>query len=345
MRDVAELIEPIRAMHEAIRAAVVTQCEQQTVEQLAAVVTEEGDAGGGGGGGDTIYAVDRVSEHVLVDHLEAIAERVPLILLAEGLPSDGVVLPRGTSPADAIYRVLVDPIDGTRGLMYQKRPAWVLTGVAPNRGPATRLRDIELAIQTEIPLVKQHLCDQLWVCGDGPPTARRLNRLTGEHTPLTPRPSQATTIDHGCVSFARFFPGARDVLAAVDEQVMHSLLGQQPPGKALCFEDQYACTGGQLYELMMGRDRVIADLRPLVADVLRQRGRAAGLCCHPYDLCTLRIAEAAGVVVTDAAGAPLDAPLNLEADVTWVGYANASLRTAFEPALRAALRDHGLNDG
>ena len=44
--------------------------------------------------------------------------------------------------------------------MYQKRPAWILTGVAPGPGPST-LADIELAVQTEIPLVKQHLCDEL----------------------------------------------------------------------------------------------------------------------------------------------------------------------------------------
>ena len=36
--------------------------------------------------------------------------------------------------------------------MYQKRSAWILTGVAPNRGPETSLQDIVLAMQTEIPL-------------------------------------------------------------------------------------------------------------------------------------------------------------------------------------------------
>ena len=90
------------------------------------------------------------------------------MLVAEGLPPEGLVLPRGAREARLPLAVLVDPIDGTRGLMYQKRPAWILTGVAPNRGADTRLRDIVLAVQTEIPLVKQHLCDQLWaVRGEG----------------------------------------------------------------------------------------------------------------------------------------------------------------------------------
>src|SRR2546426_8918997 len=44
------------------------------------------------------------------------------------------------------WRLLVDPIDGTRGLMYQKGSAWNLTGVAPDRGAATPLRDIVLAV-------------------------------------------------------------------------------------------------------------------------------------------------------------------------------------------------------
>ena len=67
----------------------------------------------------------------------------------------------GIDEHDAAWRIIVDPIDGTRGLMYQKRSAWILTGVAPNRGSSTSLRDIVLAVQTEIPLVKQHLADQV----------------------------------------------------------------------------------------------------------------------------------------------------------------------------------------
>ena len=59
-----------------------------------------------------------------------------------------MILPRGTTESEAVWRIIVDPIDGTRGLMYQKRSAWILTGVAPNRGPSTSLRDIVLAVQT-----------------------------------------------------------------------------------------------------------------------------------------------------------------------------------------------------
>ena len=264
------------------------------------------------------------------------------MLVAEGLPASGLTLPAGTRDADCRWRLLVDPIDGTRGLMYQKRPAWILTGVAPNRGPGTRLCDIVLAVMTEIPLLKQHLADQLWaVRGEGV-EARRVDRLTGQATPLMLRPSQATTIAHGFASVSRFFPGARDVLAAIDDAIVLSALGPAVPGKASCFEDQYASTGGQLYELMTGHDRFVADLRPLMHRLLAKRGLPPSLTCHPYDVCCALIAEESGVIVTDAYGRSLDAPLNVEADVAWVGYANAQIRTQIEPSLQSALRERGL---
>jgi hypothetical protein len=72
------------------------------------------------------------------------------------------------------------------------------------------------------------------------------------------------------------------------------------------------------------------------------RGLPAGLCCHPYDLCTALIAEEAGVILTDSSGAPADAPFDAVADVAWVGYANERVRTAVEPVLQDALRRRGL---
>lgn len=293
--------------------------------------------------GDTIYAVDRVSEELLVDFFaHEIAPRWPLVLVAEGLPGGQVVLPQGSRADDALIRVIVDPIDGTRGLMYQKRSAWVLTGVAPNRGPDTRLRDIELAVQTEIPLVKQHLSDELWATRDGFAQAVRFNRLTGEQQPLTLRPSRAHSIAHGFAMISRFFPGARQELAAIDEAVILAILGPTQPGKAHCFEDQYISSGGQLYELIAGHDRYVADLRPLLDRWLAAQGRALGICCHPYDLASMLIAEQAGVLLTDATGTPLDAPLSTEHDVSWIGYANPTIRAQVEPVLQAELQRRGL---
>jgi len=213
--------------------------------------------------------------------------------------------------------------------------------VAPNRGPDTSLRDIELAVQTEVPLVKQHLSDQLWaVRGDGV-QAHRYNRLNRVRTPIHVNPSGAPSIAHGYASIARFFPGGREELAALDEQIVSGALGPAPEGKAHCFEDQYASTGGQLYELAAGRDRFVADLRPLLRPLLAARGVSPPLTCHPYDICTALIAEECGVIVTDPYGRPLDAPLSVEAEVAWAGYANGSIRAQIEPLLRNALRERG----
>jgi hypothetical protein len=93
---------------------------------------------------------------------------------------------------------------------------------------------------------------------------------------------------------------------------------------------------------MAGHDRFVADLRPLMEQILARRGQALGICCHPYDLCTELIARELGIIVTDVLGAPLQAPLNVEADVAWVGYANAHIRAQIEPLLEAALRKRGL---
>ncbi|HKC65392.1 MAG TPA: hypothetical protein VKB86_17250 [Pyrinomonadaceae bacterium] len=334
--DIQSLLEPIKRLHEMIRSAVIEACEHEAVESLSSVAREEE--------GDTIYAVDRVSEELLIDFFEReIAAAAPVVLIAEGLPHGQMVLPHGAMETDAVWRVIVDPIDGTRGLMYQKRSGWVLTGVARNRGEGTNLSDIELAVQTELPLVKQHLSDCLWaVRGEGA-RAERFNRLTGERYEIHLRPSQSNSIAHGYAQVARFFPGAREELAAIDEEIVMGALGPVEPGKAHCFEDQYTSSGGQLYELMSGHDRFTADLRPLMESVLRARGLTLGICCHPYDLSTELIAREAGVIVTGVNGKPLDARLAVEPDVAWVGYANQKIRAQIEPQLRAALAQRGLN--
>jgi fructose-1,6-bisphosphatase/inositol monophosphatase family enzyme len=332
--DAEALLAQIRSIHAAIRDAVVAACEQQELEQLAAPVAQEG--------GDTIFAIDRVSEAVLLERFAALAETWPLILIAEGLGEHGRATLAGHGSKPIAVRVIVDPIDGTRGLMYQKRSAWILTGVAPDNGEQTNLSEIELAVMTEIPLLKQHLSDQFWArIGQGVGGERR-NRFTGETRALTPQPSRKATIAQGYGGIARFFPGARDLLAAIEEELIARVLSDQPAGGALAFEDQYISTGGQLYELLMGHDRWIADLRPLVEHVLRARGRALGLCCHPYDICTELIGREAGLILTDAHGRALAAPLDVDSPVTWIGYANQAIHDQIAPALQQLMAEHGL---
>ena len=338
IQHVDELLARIRAIHEAIRDRVVASCEQQVIEQLSAIVAQQA--------GDTIFALDRISERVLVAEFTALGRERSFVLVAEGLGEDGVrVFPEGIAPAEAELRIIIDPIDGTRGIVYQKRSAWILTGIAPNRGAQTSLADIELAVQTEIPLLKQHLCDSYWAIAGQGTGGERFNRVQQTREPLQPRPSRAETILYGFGNIARFVPGGRAEMAAIDDEVVERLLGPVQPGQAQCYEDQYICTGGQLAELLAGHDRWIADLRGLADERAREQGHALGLTCHPYDLCTELIAREAGLRVTDIVGERLAAPLDVETGVSWLGCANERIYALVAPVLREVVQQHGLATG
>ncbi len=320
----------ILALHADVRQRVTQACEDSTTASLSAVASDDV--------GDTIFAIDKVSEDVVIEHIAALAEQIgPVVLVAEGLEGGGMVLPQGAAASDAKVRVIIDPIDGTRGIMYQKRPAWILTGVAEEHGDDTRLSHCRFAAMTELPLVKQHLADEFYAhLGQGV-TARRFNRLTGEVNPLTFMPSPSDTLEQGFATVSRFFPGGHAAAGALYDELITEVVGPLQPGKAMCFEDQYASTGGQLVELLTGKDRLIADLRPLTAPEVSPGQRP--LCCHPYDLAGALIAQEAGVVLTTPTGDPLDPPLDVQADVAWIGYANRTLHDRIAPVLYRLLRE------
>jgi hypothetical protein len=330
IRDAPTLLTRLRAIHEEIRDHVVAACEQTAIQQLSHIVADQA--------GDVVYAIDRVSEEVLLRHFEKLGHDWSFVLIAEGVGEDGVLVFPPESDSDTVeLRIIIDPIDGTRGLMYQKRPAWILTGVAPNRGSTTSLADIEIALQTEIPLVKQHLSDSFWALAEQGIEGERFNRMTQERHPLFPQPSQANTIEQGYGSIARFFPGGRAELAAIDDEVVLRILGPIVSGKVQAFEDQYISTGGQLYELLAGHDRWIADFRPLLSVF-----QNVGLCCHPYDLCTELIARLAGIIVTDEQGQRLSSPLDVTSELAWMGFANTLLYQQVAPVLHTLLQEHAL---
>ena len=390
---------------------------------------------------DTLYRIDTEVDPLLEAFCQDWGRTTPLVLVAEGLEDDRgregpVTFPRGTREQDAQLRVIVDPIDGTRGLMYDKRAAWALAGVAPNKGPNTRLRDIEVAVMTELPTSKMAFSDVLWaikgrgahglreqIVGkplaaleDGEPSiidtdGSMLPALPGEHIgqpigrvltkmgkvqthqvaealneqarsgqrvgqilidkgyvdesdvaialafqggakpklaprvaaavfgePITPRPSQADDLRHGFASVASFFPGTKVLAGKLMEHLVQHTLGKTDVTQAAVFDDQYISTGGQFYELMIGHDRFTADLRPAFYTLQKQ---PEGLCCHPYDCATMLIAEEAGVVITDAAGKPLDGPFDTTTGLNWIGYANPSLRDRLQPVVKAFLAGGG----
>ncbi len=293
---------------------------------------------------DTIYTIDSLVEPLLETFCEEWGRHTPLILISEGLQNDEGVegpktFPRGTREEDAKLRLIVDPIDGTRGLMYDKRSAWALAGVAPNKGADTRLRDIEVSVMTELPTSKLGYADVLSAIKGRGAQGGRIDLRNGESQPLPLHPSSAVTIHHGFAMITNFFPGTKVLAGELMEQLVQELIGPLDVSKATVFEDQYISTGGQFYELIVGHDRFNADLRPLFYRLQKQ---PQGLCCHPYDCAALLIAEESGVIITDGLGGRLDAPLDVITGISWAGYANATLQKSIEPLLTAFLRERGI---
>jgi fructose-1,6-bisphosphatase/inositol monophosphatase family enzyme len=263
---------------------------------------------------DTIYAIDKVADDALVEWFEQHWPDVELV--SEGLEEPVLI------GADAAWTVIVDSIDGTRGLMYDKRSAWSLAAAAPRGG---RLRDVVAAAMTELPTSKQRLVDQFsGKRGRGGVLGARLDLATGARSAIAARPSSATDLEHGFGGFAKFFAPGKTELASLEIQLFERI------GAHHVFDDQYLSSGGQVHELMTGHDRFVADLRPLVV--------ADALACHPYDICCAMLLELAGGVVTDPWGEPLDAPLDTTTPIAWVGYANARLAGTIGPVLTEILR-------
>ena len=240
---------------------------------------------------DTIYKIDTEVDPLLEaaceewGKLDAPGRRWPRVWRAKtATRSNTASFHTGHAKQDAKIRLIIDPIDGTRGIMYDKRAAWAWPASRRIKAPATRLtryrnrRHDRIAHQQDGP---SQMC-----CGPSRAKApgQRIDLKTGQSRPFALSPSKATTIDHGFASRRNFFPGTKVLAADVMEHLAANLIGPADVTRATVFDDQYICTGGQFYELIVGHDRFNADLRPLFYKIQNQ---PEGLCCHPYDCATL----------------------------------------------------------
>jgi len=332
-----EILARLRALHQEMQDALRAHVEETALEEMSRET--------GVHDGDTIYALDTRGEEVLLPFCEEWGRDTPFLLVAEGVHGAGSNLPPGqtlfgcSSPEEAGFIVICDPIDGTRPLMYDKRSAWILCGAAPNRGSATTLRDIEVAVQTELPTRKAARVDMAWAVKGQGAQAEETNLYTGQKRSWTPRPSGASSVEGGFASLSKFFVGFKAWMSELEEELIHEVLGEPVAGQPQTFDDQYISNGGQLFELMSGRDRFNGDLRPVAHRVL-YGDSSARLCSHPYDLCTELIAREAGVIVTDETGGPLSAPLDVSSPMAWLGYANRDIQNQLEPTLMRLIARH-----
>lgn len=334
--NLEEVRQRLAQVGEIVRDHVLNELRQQSAESLSAIAFESA--------ADKIYVIDRSVETImlpaLVKHLQPI---LSFVLICEGVNDEQPLPFPAECPIDECQaRLIIDPIDGTRPIMYNKRSAWWLAGLAANRGENTSLRDIEVAVQVEIPTTRAALTDTLWAIRGQGAHGETVNLFTGERTPFQPLPSGATTISGGFASFFHPFPGGKEVFAAIEEELTLEIIGGLEQSKTAMFDEQYLATGGQLYELMVGRDRMLVDVRGLLYEKFAREGQATGHACHPYDLCTALIAEECGVEITGGTGEALNAPLDTTSDVSWIGYANRSIRNEVEPVLMRLLAKHQL---
>ena len=287
---------------------------------------------------DTIYGIDRISEDAITEWFtEHWPSTIPVELVMEGIdPQRPVTFPAKVPFEQTEAKIILDPIDGTRGIMYDKRAAWFLAGVAPQIGPATRLSQIEVAVMVELPTTKQWRADRFSAIRGHGFLSDSVNVLTGEIQLRSVRPSHAVGVLHGFGYISRFFPAGKALTAAIEQQLWDRLYPSAAGKEVIVFEDQYISTGGQFCELLLGHDRMIADIRPLV---FKKLGIPSALCCHPYDVAAALVLEEAGVILESPDGSPMDGPLDTTSPIAWVGYANPELAAHIRPVLRAVLKD------
>jgi hypothetical protein len=283
---------------------------------------------------DVSYGLDRIADAVLLPWFEEYwPAGEPVLVVSEGLDE-----PVAFGHGDPQWTCIVDTVDGTRGLMYDKRAAWSLAAIAPAGGS---LADVVAAAMTELPPTKQWASDRYSAVRGGGPrgvvgTRTDVRRAGGPHSPLRAMPSTATGLEHGFASFARFLPAGKALVAEFESRVWEALHGRPAIADLPIFEDQYLATGGQFHELLVGHDRLLGDVRPLA---LRTLGLPATLVCHPYDCCTALVLQESGCVVVGTDGAPLDVPLDTTTPVSWIGVANRELADRVLPAVFDALAD------
>lgn len=317
--------ERILAHVKALQARIRKEVRRSVMTSRSETLSEVA----GAGAGDVSYRIDVRPEEIVREFFSSQNLGFRSQVVCEGIGVEN--FPYGDTEGHLVF--LIDPVDGSRELMYDKRSAWVLTGVA--RGGARTLADIQVAVQTELPISKQALGSVAWaVRGQG-----AFEEIWDVDSGQIVQParqlsaSAAESVANGFASVVSFFPGTMRELADIAEGLFEDILGPVQSGRAGVFADQYISTGGQMYLLATGRYRMVADLRPAVEETVVSRGGKLGLCCHPYDLATALIAEEAGAVITDAAGRSLQYALDTETDCSWIGYANASIREQVESRL------------
>lgn len=321
-------------LRDAVRRALVDAIRADDLERIARPTSR--------GRGDWTYGLDLPGEREIAAWQAEVARSRALSVLTE----DGGWRHMGPGPGGGAVeldgfghggpRIAFDPVDGTRNLMADLRPAWTVVSFAPPGDGEPRLADLTAGIVAELPESRARTRRTLVAERGGACSIAVHELATGaleEERRLTA--DSDGRADHGYFPFFRYLADLRPATAELEAAFFARLAAHEGADVRNCYDDQYITSAGQLVLLALGTYRFVVDPRAFLAE---RRGRPT-VTTKPYDLAgALLVAEAAGCALTDPLGRALDFPIDTDTPVSWVGYANAATRARLEPHWLAVAR-------
>lgn len=292
--------------------------------------------------GDVTFGIDIPAEAAVAAWHEEIARATPLSVMTEDngwrhLIPDGKGGFTNTNSFDhGGPRIAFDPIDGTRNFMANMRSAWTVISFAGPGPGQPRFSEMLGGMVAELPTTREFLRRVLWAERGGSCTQEEWSVQSGKQTDSRIlEVDQDNRADNGYFPFFRYQASLRPAVAQLEADFLGRLLSEEGADEGTLFDDQYITNAGQMVLLAFGTYRVIVDPRPVVAARLGMSTTTA----KPYDVAgAFLVAEAAGAVVTDLAGDPLDFPMDCSTPVAFAGWANRPTFERLLPHLTFALQ-------
>jgi len=326
---------------EDLATRLAATCRRQQLEAKTAELSRVD----GVGVGDTTFGIDTRPEAVVAAWAEELALAGPLSILTEDSgwrhlgPAAG-----GFGPLAGFDhggpRVVVDPVDGSRNLMFDLRPAWAAIAAAPPGSAQPRLSDLTLGVVQELGTSRHGRALRLTGVAGGD-CQEQLFELDSHGLAARVHKRQLTVdadnrVDQGFVPFFRYHPASRVQLARLEAAFFERLRRHEGADLRSIFDDQYISNAGQLVLLAQGKYRMIADLRGLCQNT----DGSPAVTSKPYDIAGAVVcARAAGALLESPSGEALDVPLDATTQVSFVGFTNAATRARLAPHLQSALAD------
>lgn len=333
-----ELCDAVLRAHRAAQAAAMLRGSTRALAAPA-----------GQGVGDETFAIDAACEAAVERWFERRARRAPLSVLTEdrgwrhlGPGSSGVRELDGFDHGGP--RLAVDPVDGTRNVMADLRPAYtVVSACGPGAGEP-RAADVVHGALGELPLTSAAQARRLAATRGRGAVQSVIELARGTRSPERVLRVDGDVSVEGYLPFFRYDVALRRAAVALETDFLGRLVAEEGANPRRLFDDQYICSAGQLVLLALGTYRMVCDPRQFLA---RRTGRPATT-SKPYDVAgALLVAREAGCVLApldaelalapDGTPEPFDFPLDARSPVGFAGFHNPATALRLRPHLVAAL--------